>query len=444
MTERFEEDLGKFNYVTLPQVKDYLTISSNTQDARLSNIISYATGVIEHYIGQEILANDYVEIFDGGVSSVFVSRLPLSNVYQVSEFNGFEHAILVDPSTIGVPNRTADNTLTIEFKNNARITNKIKRFGQSSLELDTADYIKSNVVPDNMRFDEGDFTVEMFIRADQPTLQNATIFSINTDASNYMKFSLESQYGLSFESNVQGVSTTVRGANTNIEAQQYSKRKWAHVAISRKLDDDKVYLHYNGTLINAANYEVLDHTFTSNVEIGTSFKGYIDELRVSTIARYTSSFVAPTHRFRPDEDTVTLIHFDESHGATVAKDVHAEPNEYNFSRDIGEITRDVGTRNVRRTYKSVKSTYPALSLVGPPTFHPFPNGVRVEYRAGYEPGSVPYDLQLVTLDYIKTLYKQDQAKKGFSFEGEQGSNYELSGSFPPHIRRVLDLYRIIK
>ena len=81
MVDRFEEGLGKYPYVTLAQVKDYLSISSSTQDARLSNIISYATGVVEHYIGHAILANDYVEVFDGGKSSVMVSRLPLSNVY---------------------------------------------------------------------------------------------------------------------------------------------------------------------------------------------------------------------------------------------------------------------------------------------------------------------------------------------------------------------------
>jgi hypothetical protein len=65
--DSFEENLGKNTYITLAQVKDYLSISSNTQDARLSNIISYASGVIEHYIGQEILANDYVEIFVASV-----------------------------------------------------------------------------------------------------------------------------------------------------------------------------------------------------------------------------------------------------------------------------------------------------------------------------------------------------------------------------------------
>ena len=444
MTDRFEEDLGKFTYVTLPQVKDYLSISSNTQDARLANIISYATGVIEHYIGQEVLANDYVEIFDGGVTSVFVSRLPLSNVYQVTEFNGYEHQILVDPTTTGVPNSTVDDTLTVSFYNGAHINSRIKRFGQSSLELDTPDYLGTSVVPDRLQLDEGDFTIEMFVRVDAPTLQNNTLFEINTDNNNYMKFGLANQYGLSFESKIAGNSTIVRGANTSIESQQFQKRKWAHVAVSRNLDTERLYLHYNGTTIANVAYDVVDHTFTSNLLIGSTFKGYIDEFRISSIARYTSDFVVPNFRFRPDGDTISLIHFDERNGATVCKDAHADPNEYNFARDTGEITRDVGTRNIRRSYRSAQRSYPSLSLVGPATFQPYPNGVRVEYRAGYERNSIPFDLQLATLDFIKIIYKQDQEKKGFSFEGERADNFSLSSNFPPHITRVLDLYRIIK
>lgn len=444
MTDRFEEDLGKFTYVTLPQVKDYLSISSNTQDARLANIIFYATGVVEHYIGQEVLANNYVELFDGGVSSVFVSRLPLNNVYQVSEFNGFSHQILVDPSVIGVPNSTIDSELTLNFYNSAHINGKIKRFGQSSLELGQADYIGSSVVPDKLRFDESDFTIEMFIRVDEPSLQDKVIFEINTDNANYMRFSTSNQYGLAFEANVNGVSTIVRGANTLVESQQFGKRKWAHVSVSRNLDNERLYLHYNGNTIANASYAVIDHTFTSNVNIGTTFKGYIDELRVSSIARYTSDFGVPAFRFRPDQETLCLVHFDGQDGSTSASDVHAEPNEYNYDRGTGRITRNVGTRNIRRTYRSVQRSYPALSLIGPATFQPFPNGVRVEYRAGYEVGSVPYDLQLATLDFIKIIYKQDQEKKGFSFEGERGDNFSLSSNFPPHVARVLDLYRIIK
>ena len=444
MVDRLEENLGKYPYVTLTQVKDYLSISSNTQDARLANIINYATGVVEHYIGQEMLANDYVEVFDGGKTSVMVSRLPLSNVYQVSEFNGTEDVILADPTTIGRPikhNDTEASTLT--FKNDAHINSRIKRFGKSSLELGISDYVVSGTVAPDLKFEEGDFTIEMFIRVDDATIQDNVLFAINTDASNYMQFRLANQKGLAFEANISGSATTVEGANTLIETQQFAKRRFAHVAVTRDLTEEKMYLHYNGNTISDTSFAVENLTFTANTEIGTTFKGYIDEVRVSNIPRYSANFTPPTKRFRPDDDTVMLIHFDGSNDDTEAVDVHNKVNEYNFSRDMGEITRDTGAVGVRGTFPTVRNNYPALTLAGPPGFAPFPSGIKVEYRAGYESGEVPQDIQLATLDMIKLIYKQDQEKKGFSFEGERGDNYPLAGNFPPHIRRVLDLYRII-
>jgi len=444
MVDRLEENMGKYPYITLTQVKDYLSISSTTADARLANIISYATGMVEHYIGQEVLANDYVEVFDGGKSSVMISRLPLSNVYQVTEFDGTQDKILADPSTIGRPNSTDSDEMSIIFKNDAHINGKIKKFGQSSLELDKDDFLVSGNVPEQLKFEEGDFTIEMFIRVDVPTIQDNVLFAINTDASNYMQFRLSNANGLAFESNISGTSTIVTAPNVLIEAQQFAKRRWAHVAVSRKLDDEKLYLFYNGNVIsNASNvYAVSNHTFTSNIEIGTNFQGYIDEVRVSDTARYTANFTTPTKRFRPDQDTVTLIHFDGKNGTTEANDVHNAVNDYNFSRDMGEVTRDTGSVGVRGNYPTVSHNYPSMTLSGPPGFMPFPSGIKIEYRAGYESSDVPQDLQMATLDVIKLIYKQDQEKKGFSFEGERSEKNSLSGGFPQHIRRTLDLYRI--
>ena len=445
MVDRLEENLGKYPYVNLTQVKDYLSISSNTQDARLANIISYATGVVEHYIGQEMLANDYVEVFDGGKTSVMVSRLPLSNVYQVSEFDGTEDVILADPTTIGRPvKHDATESSTLTFQNDAHINSRIKRFGKSSLELGNDDYVLSGTVTPDLKFEEGDFTIEMFVRVDDATIQDNVLFAINTDASNFIQFRLANQKGLAFEANISGSATTVEGANTLIESQQFAKRRFAHVAVTRDLTEEKLFLHYNGNTISDSSFAVENLTFTTNTEIGTTFKGYIDEVRVSNIPRYSANFTPPTKRFRPDDDTVMLIHFDQDNDATEANDVHNKVNEYNFSRDMGEITRDTGAVGVRGTFPTVRNNYPALTLAGPPGFAPFPSGVKVEYRAGYESGDIPQDIQLATLDMIKLIFKQDQEKKGFSFEGERGDNYPLAGNFPPHIRRVLDLYRIIE
>ena len=62
------------------------------------------------------------------------------------------------------------------------------------------------------------------------------------------------------------------------------------------------------------------------------------------------------------------------------------------------------------------------------------------YNGGYD--TVPSDVKLVTLDYIKELHKGLE-NRSVSLQGESMSAFEFTGGFAPHIRRVLDLYRII-
>ena len=45
-----------------------------------------------------------------------------------------------------------------------------------------------------------------------------------------------------------------------------------------------------------------------------SFKGWIDELRLSTTVRYRERFAVPTEPFSPDATTAALYHFDEGAG----------------------------------------------------------------------------------------------------------------------------------
>ena len=437
-----EEGLGKYAYINLAQVKDYLSISSNTQDARLSNIIHYATGVIEHYIGQEVLANDYVETFDGGVSSVFVNRLPLSAVYQVTEFNGSKHVVLTDPQVDGSPIGNSPGTALVSV-GTVELSSRVKKFGSSSAKLSNTSYIYSNSLSPDLRFGEGDFTIEMFVRTDS-ALQNVSIFTMEQNASNSVDFKLANAHGLALTTNTAGIASTILGANTLVESQLYVPRHWNHVAVTRDTVSERVYLHLNGTTIANTFVATTDMTYSSSLSIGKTFAGYIDEIRVSTAARYVSDFQPPSNRFRPDESTVLLIHFDETYQQANIQDAHSAPQGYNFSTTTGEITKDTGAGSTLRTYRSMQKSYPALSITGPAAFAPYPKGVKVNYRAGYEVGKVPYDLQIATLDYIKTIYKQDQEKRSFSFEGERGDSFELSGNFPPHVRRVLDLYRIIK
>ena len=63
-----------------------------------------------------------------------------------------------------------------------------------------------------------------------------------------------------------------------------------------------------------------------------------------------------------------LVHFDGKNNETEAVDVHNAISEYNFSRDMGEVTRDVGGVGVRGTFPTLRNSYPAMTLSGPPGF----------------------------------------------------------------------------
>lgn len=442
MFDTFEENFGKVNYITLPQLKDYLSISSNNQDAKLANTISYASSVVEHYIGQEIVANDYVEIFNGGTSAVFVSRLPLLEVYQVTEFNGKDNQILADPSMTGCISSGLSTAVSFIPTSNAYISTKNKKFGNSSLRVLPNSSI-SGTTTDALQFEDSDFTIELYIRGDTNSITSSTLVELGKDSSNNIKMKLTPQYGVTVDTIIAGNTSTYLSANTSIEAQNYSKKKWSHVSISRDGDNERLYMHFNGNQVANVAYDK-SLNFYGYLALAKDFTGFIDEARISTTCRYTGNFTAPTNRFRPDDSTVVLVHFDGADKATQIIDAHAEPSDFSFARDTGAITKDIGTRNIRRTYRSLSKSYPNMSLAGPPAFLPYPSGVTVRYRAGYEIGNVPIDLQLATMDLVKILYKQEQDKKGFSFEGESSDKFELSSNFPPHIRRVLDMYRIVK
>lgn len=71
-----------------------------------------------------------------------------------------------------------------------------------------------------------------------------------------------------------------------------------------------------------------------------------------------------------------------------------------------------------------------------------PNSVKVVYTAGYS--STPTDLKLAVVDLI-TYYLKNEQKPRQTLAGasqENGSSSRVFG-FPDHIRRVLDLYRLV-
>jgi hypothetical protein len=69
-------------------------------------------------------------------------------------------------------------------------------------------------------------------------------------------------------------------------------------------------------------------------------------------------------------------------------------------------------------------------------------GLRVKYRGGYDSISVPKDLKLATYDLITYYLRKEQTPR--KTLGESSVEHVKSTDFPPHIKRVLDLYRNVE
>jgi len=147
--------------------------------------------------------------------------------------------------------------------------------------------------------------------------------------------------------------------------------QWHHVAVTRRLTGEmRIFVNglltrsYNG-LAGDISYRVgrniTNHQWFNEpyLVIGAekhdydpntypSFSGWIDEVRLSSVVRYTTNFTSPSTPFVPDANTVGLYHFDEGSGTTVLDSSGAVGGPSHGVRRVGGLsngpTYDVVTK----------------------------------------------------------------------------------------------------
>jgi hypothetical protein len=107
---------------------------------------------------------------------------------------------------------------------------------------------------------------------------------------------------------------------------------WHHVAITRRASDGLIRIFVDGSLdrqgygpkgdISYRDGRATSHPADPYLVIGAekhdagveypSFSGWLDEVRLSTVIRYSGRFYPPSQPFEPDSTTAFLFHFDES------------------------------------------------------------------------------------------------------------------------------------
>lgn len=132
----------------------------------------------------------------------------------------------------------------------------------------------------------------------------------------------------------------------NITTETFSFNTWYHVALVRSgTGSGNFALYVNGTQLQtdtdtntigsagSSDYIALGAIYNATTP-NFGLNGYIDEVRISPTARYTSGFTPSTTPFTNDEDTVLLMHLDGTDGST------------NFVDDVGTGRSQVGVSAV--------------------------------------------------------------------------------------------------
>jgi hypothetical protein len=209
---------------------------------------------------------------------------------------------------------------TITSYGNIKVSTAQSKFGGSSIAFDGySDYFTTGTLDSGDV--TGDMTIELFVRF------NILPSSQTVDGGSYMMvYSSGSNlpYCLINDSSVQVALPGDKYGSWAIPT--VSINTWYHLAIVRSSGTIKLY--WNGTertsFTNDYNWtptgtDVLLATTANWGKFSDdrgSFAGYMDEIRVSKTARYTSNFTPTASAFSSDSNTLLLIHGDDFDGST--------------------------------------------------------------------------------------------------------------------------------
>lgn len=185
----------------------------------------------------------------------------------------------------------------IKLEGGAKISTAQYKFGTSSIlfDNDTSCRASFKIKP----FGTGDWTIEGFFRAIQFHDDNHAMWDTRppSTANNGPLLVDESTSGLTRE--MYFYNGTKHGLGS---ASALSANTWYHIAVCRSGTSTKVFL--DGTQVGSTISDSTDYvneTFTlgsySYSNIAQGWDGYVDDFRISYMARYTSNFTAPTEPF---------------------------------------------------------------------------------------------------------------------------------------------------
>lgn len=210
---------------------------------------------------------------------------------------------------------------------NTQIDTAEAKFGSSSVYFDNNDDVLQ--IGSNGEFDLGsdNFTIEGWVKLDGTNPDFDHFFGIWSNTN-----SLRTIF-VGMDSSNKPVVYYVNSAgtiNTNIiGSTSLTTGSWYHIAVVG--DSTNIRLYVNGQSQGTPQArETLQYASSNSFALGgdynggasptNEFNGWIDEFRISSVARYTSNFTPPASAFTNDAATLVLVHMEGADGSTTFTD----------------------------------------------------------------------------------------------------------------------------
>jgi len=354
---------------TKTQVNSHLaTISmvstSSTNDLTLTYLLTNNLNAVTDTQTQTLRCLDLLYLTNTRTTSIYYNEDTAKNVQggpliTDSAYDGSgTYTMTVTPSTTSAVSTMAatpaSNTKTITNTGGVKVKTAQSKFGGASARFPglAADLITVTNSPE-FNFSNNDFTVEFWIRPDSNYPSGGIMNKIGSSVwGAHLGWSITLQdYKVEFW---QGFATPVNYSPLNGvvrigQSSQLGSSSWSHIAFTCENGVFKTFT--NGVLTQTTNnigqiaqsdsYLQIGKGYYGNDGTGNNggawrdtwkwvsdpnqytngmFVGYLDEIRISKIARYTATFTPATSAFTGDDYNSLLIHADGTDNSTTFTD----------------------------------------------------------------------------------------------------------------------------
>ena len=245
-----------------------------------------------------------------------VARYTANFTPDTTEFSSDANTSLLIHSNAAMGNTTFTDSssagLTITNTDTVHVAQKI---GVGMAAFDgTGDYL---TVPDGPEFDyTGPFTLEWWFFSRDVSVENTMYLKRAAETASNIRI------GVGTNSGKLQLLISSTGSSWDIVIDQnissISNDTWYHLALT--WDGATYTLWLDGTAVKTVSSSTASEITTAAITLGArqdggeAMNGYMDEIRISRVCRYTSTFTPSTTAFKDDKDTVLLLHMDGGGG----------------------------------------------------------------------------------------------------------------------------------